>query len=186
MVHIMSLWLPILLSAVLVFVASSIIHMMLGYHRADYKKLPSEDAVLEALRKFNIPPGDYLSPCAGSAKEMREPAFQEKWAKGPVVMMTVMPTGKPSMGGQLFLWFLYCLVVGTFSAYMAGRALPPGSPYLSAFRFAGTAAFLSYGMALIQNSIWYKRSWGTTFRSMFDALVYGCLTGGAFGWLWPK
>jgi hypothetical protein len=185
MVHIMSLWLPILVAAVLVFLVSWIIHMFLGYHRADFKTLPDEDGVLEALRKFNIAPGDYLIPCAGSAKAFREPAFQEKLKKGPILMMTMMKPGPPSMGGQLALWFLYCVLVGTFAAYVAGRALPPGAPYLSVFRFAGTTAFLGYSMALLQNSIWYKRSWGATYRTMLDGLLYGLLSGGAFGWLWP-
>jgi hypothetical protein len=185
MVHIMSLWLPIVVSAVVVFFASFLIHMVLGYHRADYKKLADENGVMDALRKFNIAPGDYLTPCAGSAKEMKDPAFQEKWSKGPVFIMTIMKPGPPSMGGQLGQWFLYCLLVGVFSAYLAGRALPAGAPYLAAFRFAGTAAFLSYAMALPPYSIWYKRSWATTLRGMFDGLVYGCLTGGVFGWLWP-
>ena len=71
MVQIMSLWLPIVVSAVLVFFASFVIHMVLGYHRADYKRLADENGVMDALRKFNIAPGDYLTPCAGSAKDPR-------------------------------------------------------------------------------------------------------------------
>ncbi|MGH7681024.1 MAG: hypothetical protein ACRENN_03450 [Candidatus Eiseniibacteriota bacterium] len=185
MVHIMSLWLPIVLSAVLVFFASFIIHMVLGYHRADYKRLVDENGVMDALRKFNIAPGDYLTPCAGSAKEMKDPAFMEKWSKGPVFMMTILKPGPPAMGSQLAQWFLYCAVIGVFAAYVAGRALHPGAAYLEAFRFAGTTAFLCHAMALPQFSIWYKRSWGATLRGVFDGLVYGCLTGGVFGWLWP-
>jgi hypothetical protein len=160
--------------------------MFLGYHAADFKKLPDEDGVMDALRKFNIPPGDYMMPCAGSAKAMAEPAFQEKWKKGPLALMTVMKPGPPSMGSQLLLWFLYCVLVGTFAAYIAGRALPPGAPYLSIFRFAGTTAFVGYSLALFQGAIWYKRSWAATYRSVLDGLLYGLVTGGAFGWLWPK
>lgn len=187
MVPITSLVLPILLAAVLVFIASSIIHMVLGYHRADYKKLPKEDEVQEALRRFDLPPGDYLVPCPGSANAMKDPAFVEKYKKGPVAFMTVMAHGAaPAMGAQLVQWFIYCGVVGVFAAYLAGRALPPGAAYLEAFRFAGTTAFVGYSLALIQFSIWYKRNWATTARSLFDGLVYGLLTGGAFGWLWPR
>ena len=137
MVHIMSLWLPILVSAVIVFIASSIIHMTLGYHGSDYKKLPQEDAILEALRKFNIPPGNYHFPRPDSMKSMKDPAFVEKRSKGPVGHVTIMKPGPPSMGAELFQWFVYLLVIGTFAAYMAGRALGPGAPYLSVFRFAG-------------------------------------------------
>lgn len=189
MVTITALVIPIVVSAVLVFAASSLIHMVLGYHRADYTKLANEDEVQEALRRFDIPPGDYMLPAPGSASAMKDAKFQEKYKKGPVVMMTVMPlspSGVPAMGAQLAQWFVYCVVVGIVSAYVAGRAVQPGAPYLEAFRFAGCAAFLAYSMALPQYSIWYKRSWGTTLRSMFDGLVYAALTGGTFGWLWPR
>jgi len=186
MVHIMSLWIPILLSAVLVFIVSSIIHMVLGYHRSDYKKLPSEDAVLEALRKFNIPPGDYHFPRPDSMKAMKDPAFVEKCTKGPTGMLTLMRPGPHGMGKELFQWFLYIVVVGIFAAYVAGRALGPGAPYLAVFRFVGTTAFACYSMALVQNHIWYKRSRSATLKTMFDGLVYACVTAGVFGWLWPN
>src|SRR5215475_4418598 len=100
--------------------------------------------------------------------------------------MTISPGGPPSMGKSLSLWFLYCLVVNFFSAYVASRALGSGAPYLSAFRFVGTAAFMGYSLALAQDSIWYRRSWNTTLKSMVDGLVYGLLTAGTFGWLWPR
>jgi hypothetical protein len=183
---IMSLWLPILLSAVFVFVASSIIHMVLGYHKGDYRKVPAQDDVMEALRKFNVPPGDYMLPRADSMEEMKSPAFLEKCKKGPVVIMTVMPGGSMSMGPQLAQWFVFCVLVGVFVAYLCSRVLTPGAPYLVVFRVAGTIAFAGYALATIPSSIWYKRSWGTTIKLMFDGLVYACLTGGTFGWLWPK
>ena len=186
MVSIPSLWLPILLSAVFVFVVSSIIHMALPYHRSDYRKVPAEDEVMEALRKFNIPPGDYMLPCPGSMEGMRQPAFTEKMTKGPVVVMTVMKSGPMNMTPSLVQWFVYSLVVGTLAAYVAGRALGPGAKYLTVFRFAGCTAFIAYAIALWQDSIWYKRSWGTTFRNTFDGLIYGMLTAGTFGWLWPR
>ena len=186
MVSIMSLWLPILLSAVIVFVVSSIIHMFLPYHRSDFKKIPSEDELMHELRKFNIPPGDYAIPRAGSPKEMATPEFVEKSNQGPVALITVMPSGPPSMGGSLVQWFIYSIVVGIFAAYIAGRALEPGAHYLEVFRFAGCTAFVGYAVALLQNSIWYKRSWSVTLKSVFDGLVYALMTAGTFGWLWPN
>ncbi len=185
MVPVMSLWIPILVAAVFVFVASSVIHMALKYHKSDFARLPDEDAVLEALRGFAIPPGDYVMPYAGSSKAMGEPEFLEKVNRGPVALMTVMPNGPVKMGMSLTLWFLYCVVVGIFAAYIAGRALGPGADYLAVFRFAGATAFIGYALALWQNSIWLKRSWSTTLKSTFDGLVYGLLTAGVFGWLWP-
>lgn len=186
MVPLTSLAMPILLSAVIVFVTSSVIHMFLGIHRNDLKKLPKEDEAMDALRRFNIPPGDYAIPCAGSPEAMKKPEFLEKMAKGPVAFMTVIPAGPPSMGSSLVLWFLYGIVISVLAAYVTGRAVGPGADYLTVFRFAGTTAFIGYAMALPQNSIWWKRNWGMTIKTMIDGLVYGLLTGGTFGWLWPR
>lgn len=185
MVPIMSLWLPILLSAVAVFIISSIIHMVLGYHANDFKSIPSEKTVLDDLRKHNIPLGDYVFPKANSMKEMGSPEFIEKYKQGPVGMITIMPSGTPNMTKQLALWFIYSIAVSIFAAYVAGRALEPGAHYLSVFRFIGVTAFIGYGLALMQNSIWYKRNWITTIKTMFDGLIYALFTAGIFGWLWP-
>ena len=185
MVPIMSLVAPILLSAVLVFIMSSLVHMVLGYHRADYTKMTNEDEFLDAVRKMNIAPGDYMAPCPSRSAGRKDPQFLEKLKSGPVVLMTVI-RGGGGMGAQLLEWYLYCAFVGLLAAYISGRSLGPGAPYLHVFRFAGATAFIGYSVALIQNSIWYRRSWGTTFRYLFDGLVYGLLTGGVFGWLWPR
>jgi hypothetical protein len=165
MVPLTSLWLPIVLAAVLVFVASSVIHMMLTYHRTDYAKVPREDQVLEALRPFALPPGDYFAPHAGSPEGMRSPDFVERMRRGPVLLLTVLPSGPPQMGGQLAQWFVYCLVVSVFAAYVTSRALPPGAAYLDVSQLASTTAFVGYALAMWQNTIWYKRRWTSTLRS---------------------
>lgn len=181
-----ALWLPILLAGVVVFVVSSIIHMLLPYHRSDFWKVPGEDAVMDALRPFDVPPGDYVMPHAEGTEELRSEAFQEKIAKGPTWFVTVVDRRTfTSMGPQFVQWFAYILLVGVVSAYMGGRMLAPGAQYLDVFRVTGTVAFASYSMALMQSSIWYKRRWSSTLKSMFDGLVYAALTGGVFGWLWP-
>jgi hypothetical protein len=186
MVPLPSLAVPILLSAVVVFVASSIIHMVLGYHRHDVRPMAKEDEVMAALRPFAIPPGDYALPCARSMQALKDPDFVAKMKAGPVAFVTVGPSGPPSMGKSLALWFVYSIVVSVFAAYIAGRALGPGAPYLAVFRFAGCSAFMGYSLALLQNSIWWRRNWGMTLRSMFDGLIYGLLSAGVFGWLWPR
>ncbi len=186
MVPVLSLWVPILLSAVIVFAASSIIHMVLPFHQSDYRKLPDEDGTMDVLRKLGLPPGDYHFPCPGSPKELKDPAFLQKMTKGPVGFMTILPSGPPAMGRNLAQWFVYCVVVGVFAAYVAGRALSPGAHYLKVFRFAGVTAFTGYALALWQNTIWYRRTWTTTLKSTLDGLVYGLLTAGTFGWLWPR
>jgi hypothetical protein len=186
MVPIVSLWLPILLSAVLVFVASSLIHMVLPWHKNDYPKVPNEEALRDALRPLSIPPGDYMVPRPSGREELRDPKFTQKINEGPNLILTVLPTGPWSMGQQLGLWFGYAVVVSLFAAYITGRALPPGSPYMQVFRFAGTTAFLGYVPALWQMSIWYRRAWSTTAKATVDGLIYALLTAGTFGWLWPR
>jgi hypothetical protein len=101
-------------------------------------------------------------------------------------MMTMMRGGKPSMAVPLVQWFVYAVVVGVFAGYIAGRALPLGAHYRAVFRFAGCTAFVGYALALWQNTIWFKRDWKTTLKSTIDGLIYGLLTAGTFGWLWPR
>jgi hypothetical protein len=184
-VSLVALWLPILLSAVIVFIASSIVHMVLPWHRKDFARLPNEEEVLAALRKAGVGRGDYVFPCAESMKTMRSPEMHEKFKAGPVGFMTVRPSGTPAMGKNLSMWFVYCILVGIFAAYLAGRTLTPGTEYRPVFRVAGTAAFLGYAVSQWQESIWKGVAWGTTFRFTVDGLLYGLLTGGVFGWLWP-
>jgi len=181
-----ALWLPILLSSVFVFVLSSLIHMATPWHKGDYRKVPDQDKVMDALRPFGIPPGDYMLPLCDSMKEMRSAEYMEKLKRGPVAMLTVWPNGMMSMARAMTLWFLYIVVVSVFAAYVAGRALPTGTRYLGVFRFAGVTAFSGYALALWQATIWYRRSLGTTIRSTIDGLLFALLTAGTFGWLWPR
>ena len=185
MVPIISLWLPILLSAAFVFIISSVIHMVLGYHKNDFSKLPDEDKVMDDLRKYNLPPGEYSMPRADSMKDMSSVVYLEKTKKGPVAMMTIMESGPPKMGKSLLLWFLYSVLVGIFAAYISGRALGPGADYLSVFRFTGATAFIAYTVSQWQDSIWFNRKWSTTLRNTIDGLIYALFTAGTFGWLWP-
>ena len=180
-----TLWLPILLSSVIVFVVSSVIHMVLPWHKNDYPKMPNEEKVMDALRPLAVPPGDYMIPRPSSTQEMRSPEFAEKMKRGPVMVLTVMPNGPIAMGKNLVLWFLYSAVVGILAAYVAGSALPPGAPYLRVFQFVSVTAFIGYSVALWQMSIWYRRAWRLTFKATVDGLIYALLTAGTFGWLWP-
>jgi len=185
MISIVSLLLPILLSSIIVFIISFIIHTLLPYHKNDFGKIPQEDEVIKSLRPLNIPPGDYVVPRASNSAEMKTEEFKDKVEKGPVIFMTVRPNGMPGMISNLIQWFLYSVLVGIFAAYIAGRALGPGANYLEVFRFTGAAAFVGYSMALLQGSIWYGRAWSTTLKSVLDGLIYALLTAGTFGWLWP-
>ncbi len=186
MVPLMSLWLPILLSAVAVFVVSSILHMALKYHHSDWKCLPDDDGVRNALRPFAIAPGDYMIPGLVPGQKWNDQARIDKIKEGPVAFVTVMAPGMPSMGPQLLMWFVYSILVSVFAAYVVGGLAGPGAEYMLVHRYVGTVAFAGYGLALLQNSIWYKRSWSATLKSVFDGLVYALVTGGVFGWLWPS
>jgi hypothetical protein len=186
MVSILSLWLPILVSAVFVFIASSMIHMMLRYHANDLCKLPDEVAFAESMRKLNIPSGEYDYPYAADPKEMNSPEYKEKVKKGPGVLLTIWPGGGPSMVVNLTQWFFYSVVIGIIAAYVASRALQPGAHYLAVFRFVGVTAFACYTIAGWQESIWFKKSWSTTIKNTLDGLFYALLTAGTFGWLWPR
>ena len=185
MVSVASLWAPILLSAVLVFVVSSLIHMLLGYHHSDFSAVARQNDLLDALRGFTLSPGDYVLPRPASSAEARSPEFAAAAARGPVVMMTVLPAGGMPMGRNLALWFVYALVVGLFAGYVAGLALGPGAEYRPVFRVTSAVAFVGYVLALWQGVIWYGRSGTTAAKSTFDGLVYALVTGGVFGWLWP-
>jgi hypothetical protein len=185
MVSLSSLVLPILLSAVFVFIVSSVIHMFLTYHRGDVARIPREDEALDAMRRLDLAAGDYMAPHAGSPEGMRKPEFVEKMRRGPIVLMTVVDGGAASMPKSLAFWFGFSVVVSLFAGYIASRALGPGADYREVFRFAGTAAFMGYGLALPHDSIWSHRKWSTTIKLMFDALIYGMVTAGTFGWLWP-
>jgi hypothetical protein len=182
-----SLWLPILLAAVAVFIVSAIVHMVLQFwHRNDYRHLPDEKGVLDALRPFNIPPGDYMAPQCDSMAEMKTPEFQAKWKAGPNFIVTFLPRRDMSMGPQLTQWFVYLLVLSAVIALLASHVLAPGAAYRRVFHVVALAAFLGYAAALWPQSIWFNRNWGTSVRSTIDGLLYALVTAGVFGWLWPR
>jgi len=185
MVPLSALWLPIVLSAVIVFVASSIMHTVLPYHKGDYKKLPDEDKVLPALRAAGLQRGLYVFPFI-PPQEMKSPASAEKYKLGPVGMMTVFPGGQPFIPKFLGQWFGYCLLISFLVAYLTGHTVAPGTYYLSVFRVAGTAAFLAYGLGTISNGIWRGQPWSFVIKEVIDGLIYALLTAGTFGWLWPR
>jgi hypothetical protein len=180
------LWLPILLSAVCVFAASSLIHMVVKWHASDYNALPNEEPVRDAIRKGSPPPGQYVLPHCADMKDMQKPEMQQKYADGPVAFLVVLPNGPPAMGGALGKWFAYTVLVAFMAAYLASRTLAPGTHYLQVFRVVGAVSFLTYGFGSLQMAIWMGKPWGSAAKDLADALVYGLLSGGVFGWLWPR
>lgn len=178
---IMTLWLPIIATAVVVFFAGSVIWMAMPWHKGEWHKTPDEEAVRAALK--GCPPGMYTVPNCNDKAEFNNPDMQKKFLDGPQAYITVVPSGLPKMGGKLVMMFGYNLVVAIVCAYMVSRTLAPGADYLAVFRISGTVAFIAYGMAYVQESVWFGRQWSSTLKTFLDALIYAVLTGGIFGWL---
>ena len=181
----LALWLPIVLSAVFIFVLSSVIHMALPWHKHDYKKLPDEDKIRDALRPFDVPAGDYMMP-GYPADHPNSPENKAKLDAGPNQILTVLPKGCPPMGTIFVQWLAYLLAVGFFTAYVAHHTVAAGAHYLAVFRVVGSVAFLAHAAALWPQSIWFRRSWCTTMRFTIDGLAYALVTAGTFAWLWPR
>ena len=186
MVSLGSLWLPIVLSAVLVFITSSLIHMVLKYHASDYQPLPNEDAVRAAIRAGNPKPAQYILPYCPGMKEMNSPEMQKKFVEGPIAVMNLRRPGPPGMGPSLGQWFVFSLIVSFFIAYIAAHTIPPGTPYLGVFRVVGAIGFLAYAAGQVPAAIWMGKPWSIASKEVIDGLLYGLVTAGTFGWLWPR
>lgn len=185
MVTIASLWLPILLAAVLVFIASALIWMVLPHHRSDFKGFPDEGPVLDAMKGQDLTPGQYDFPHIASQADLKKPEVQQRFADGPVGFFTVKGPGVPAMGKAMALSFMYYIVIGGAVAYLASRTLAPGAEYMAVFRVTGTVAWYAYGLAIVPEAIWFGRPWSGVWKHLVDAFIYACLTAGAFAGLWP-
>lgn len=183
-VQLLELWLPIVLSAVAVFIASAIAHTMLPHHKNEFVKLPDEQSFLAAIRG-KVQPGQYWFPhCDPSA--MKDPEAMKRMEAGPCGIMIIWPSGPIQMGGKLMATFIYYLVVSVFVAYVCSVALAPGAEYLRVFQVAGTTAIMAHCFGGIPFTIWYKKSIKSTVFDVIDGIAYGLLTAGFFGWLWPS
>lgn len=181
-----ALWQPIVLSAVLVFLVSSILHMVLKYHNSDYERLPNEDAVRATIRSGSPAPRQYVFPYAGGMKQMETPEMKQKYVDGPVGILTLRRPGPFTMGPALTQWFLFTLLVSLFVAYVAAHSIPPGATYLHVFRVVGAVAFLAYAVGQLPGAIWMGKPWSVAAKEVCDGLLYALVTAGTFGWLWVR
>lgn len=184
--NLFELWLPILLAAVGVFAASSIIHMVIRWHRSDYLQLSNEDEVRRALRAGTARPGQYLVPYMTDPKQMGSPEMKQKFEEGPIGFFTLRPTGAPGMGVPLAMWFVFNLVVAIIAAYVASRVMPPGATWGGVARITSAIAFMAYAGGAVQLGIWMGKPWGSVLKEVADAAIYAAVTGAIFGWLWPR
>lgn len=180
------LWLPILLSAIAVFVISSLIHMVFKWHAPDYRGFSNEEAVRAAIRAGNPAPGRYVVPYCSDVKEMGSESMVRKYKEGPVGQFAIGPNGTPNIGKHLAQWFCVTLIVSTASAYLAAKfAAVDGTEALRAAKTIGLVSFLAYGLGTIQESIWALRPWGSTAKYLLDSALYAVGTAAVFYWLWP-
>jgi hypothetical protein len=180
------IWMPIVLAAVLVFVMSSLIHMVFKWHNSDYHGFSNEDEIRAAIRKGSPAPGQYMLPYCADPKEMAKPEMLKKWEEGPNAFVILTTPHKPNMGKALGLWFLLALVIAALSGYLASRTVPIGASFLAVARVVSITTFLAYAGGSVSNMIWMGRTPGATIKEVIDAFLYGLVTAGAFGWLWPR
>ncbi len=176
-----SLWLPIVLSGVALFFASWLAWMVLPHHKKEWMGLPNEDAVMNALKNANTPPGQYCFPYAACPEDMKSEAHKNKMQAGPRGTLTLW-AAPPNMGVNMLCTLLFFVIANFVIAYLAGMVLPPGAGSEKVFRFVGTAGILTYGTANILNGIWFGRK---MVADIADGIAYGLITGAIFAWLWP-
>lgn len=186
MVTMMQLWLPILLAAIAVFVISSILHMVLRFwHADDMRGFNNEADIAAAIRNGNPSPGMYGIPFC-TMSDMKNPEILEKFARGPVGMVVLRRSGKLNMGANLLQWFLFCLLVAYFCAYLGIATLLAGTPASQVFRVLGTAGIMAFAIGVIPTGIWNGHPWKVVVKAVIDGIIYGLVIGAIFAWLWPK
>ena len=179
------LWLPIVLSGVIVWVASFLIWMISPMHKGEWKPLPDENGFMGAMTEMGVQPGQYMFPCPTDRSDMNSPEFQEKVKRGPNGIITVWP-GPTNMGRNMFLCLVIYWIVSIFVAYLGWHCLQGSDPYLHKFRITGTAAVMAYCFASLPHDIWFGKPGKSMLTGLIDGVIYGLLTAGTFAWLWPK
>lgn len=180
------LWLPIVVSAAAVWMASAMAWMLLPHHRGDFKGLPNEDALMNALRAQNVAPGMYGFPDMQDCSKMKDPAFKAKLEAGPAGFLNVMPPGAfTKMGAKMFATFIIYLIVSLFIAYLGSITIDAGADFRRVFRVLGVAGVMAYCFAGIPNAIWFNTPARTMAANLVDGIAYGLITAAIFAWLWP-
>ena len=179
------LWLPILLSAVVVWIISAVVWMALPHHKRDFIALPDEDSFMDAVRKSGIKPGNYIFPDFRDSKAMKSEKMQKALNEGPVGHLSVWQTPL-TMGSKMVATFIVYLVVSTLIAYLTRVALPGAAPFAKVFQVAATAGILAYCFSFIPNAVWFGSYKRTIAANIVDGIVYGLITGAIFAWRWPQ
>lgn len=178
------LWLPILLSAAVVWIISAVVWTAMPHHKQDFIRLPDEDGFMDDLRKSGIKPGNYVFPDFRGSEAMKSEKVQKALEHGPVGHLSLWPTPL-TMGGKLVATFIVYLVVSILIAYLTRVALPGAAPFAKVFQLAGTAGILAYCFSFIPNAVWFGSYKRTIVANIVDGIAYGLITGAIFAWRWP-
>ncbi|MFG0329937.1 MAG: hypothetical protein ACF8PN_08570 [Phycisphaerales bacterium] len=178
------LWLPILVSAVAIFILSFVAWVVMPHHKTEWVKLPDEERFKEAIRGMNIPPGNYIFPGCAKGEDMNSEAFKERYSAGPWGTLMVW-RGQPSMGRNLALSFLVYFIISVFVGYVGVLGAEPGMGFSEVFQITGTAAIMAYTFGALPGMIWFGATAKSFINHFADCIVYGAVTGAIFGWLWP-
>jgi hypothetical protein len=190
MEFLLSLWLPILLSAAAVWIASMIVGMALPHHKQDWIGLPDppgEDGFMDYLRKSGLKPGNYLFPDFRGREALKSEKVEKALKEGPVGHLSVWQTPL-TMGGKMVGTFIVYLVVSALIAYLTRVALPPipgPTPFAKVFQFATTAGVLAYCFSFIPNALWWGSYKRTIVANVIDGILYAAITGAIVAWRWP-
>jgi hypothetical protein len=179
------LWMPILVTAILVFLASSLIHMVFKWHNSEYRKLANEDEVMAAVRAGAPTPGQYVMPHCADMKLMRDEAMQRKFRDGPVGLLTLRRNGAPHVGGSLLRWFVFVLAVAAIAGVVAAQAVGLPGNNRAGGHLVGMISLLTYAGGSVQNGIWMGRPWTAVAKDLLDSLIYATISALTFMWLWP-
>lgn len=182
-VTLLELWLPIVLGALAMFLLSFVFWMLMKHHYGDFRALPQEDGLVEALD--GAPAGQFRFPWCGTPEEMADPAFQERYNNGPKGFVVVLPRGPFAMGAGLGKTLLFCLVVTAAVGYVATIGLTRESAGMDVLRLTSTVTWLTACGAHGWSVIWMGRDRGQTLRDVLDSLGYGLAVGALFMQFWP-
>lgn len=175
-----TLLLPIILSAIALFVASFVSWMVVRLHKDDWRKLEKEDEFFAKVQELKPAVGSYNFPHC-TPENMKDSAMQEKLNQGPCGVMTIFPPGQ-SMGRNLGLTFAHYLGVSFCIGYLATLAFERGAAFGDVFRFVATAGLIAFLAGIIGHAIWFRIR---IIGHLIESIVYALIMGVIFAALWP-
>lgn len=188
MQQLQQLWLPILIASTAALAIYVFAWYVFPFHAREHHRLPTEPAMLEALRREMPPPGIYSFPYRGLRGMSAERAdVVANLQRGPVGYLIIGKPGAQSIVAPLLQHFFFLLLVVTLSAYIAIVAgFKDGTPFIRVFRLISTVSTMSLVLGTTPLSIWFSRPWKSWALQCVEGLACGLATGATFGWLWPQ